>query len=293
MTFMNLKFTPKLTPAIIIAIVLMLTVGGALFAGLRQTVVNRQEVEEQTVERSKATDGEAEDQENGGESTSSSVSVPSTTPVPTYKTVSISGFAYEDRNDNGIFDSDDPKIPYMQFYLYDSFNPSQQITTVYSDTSGSFSHTMEVRTGILVKPTASNNFVPKTASKTYESSNTNLQFGFRSASAPVPGQNVGIIEGDIFHDANRNLTRDSGENGVRFYKIYLIDSSGNYFNTVENAQTTEDSGHFKYENLPLGTYTISLSNPTGQFDILKPQTSITLTSTQAENKNLQIPVYAN
>lgn len=223
------------------------------------------------------------------------VSVSTQTPSPTIpplRSITISGFAYEDRNDDGSFNSDDPKIPNMQFYLYDSYKPGIQISTIYSDTQGNFSITLEVRRGLTVKPTTYNNFRPRTGEKTYTNTNNSLEFGFRSASAPVSNVNVGIVEGDIFHDANRNLVRDGGESKVYFYTLYLIDQYGSYYNTVENAQATDAGGHFKYMNLPVGrTFTIKLSNPTGAYDILRPETNINLTNTHTEEKNIQVPIY--
>ena len=227
--------------------------------------------------------------------TQSVVYVPTAKPAPTvppFRSVTVSGFVYEDRNNDGIFNSDDPALPNMQFYLYDSYNPSEQISSVNSDSNGNFSITLNVRKGIIVHPTAYGNFVPKTGDKTFLSNSIGSQFGFRSASAPVPNQNIGIIEGNVFHDANRNLSRDGGENTTRFYKLYLQDSQGNYFNTVENAQTTDEGGHFKYINLPVpATYTIRLSNPTGAYEILKPETTISLTLTNSQNTDVGIPVY--
>lgn len=221
--------------------------------------------------------------------------VPTPKPAPTvppFKSITVSGFAYEDRNDDSLFNSDDPRLPNMQFFLYDGYNPSVQISTTYSDSSGSFSITLNVRGGIIIHPTASNNFAPKTGDKKLSGSTSGIQFGFRSASAPVANQNVGIIEGNIFQDSNRNGGRDSGENSIYFYKLYLIGSGGNYYNTDQNAQTTDSGGHFRFVNLPVpGTYTLQLSNPTGDYEILRPDTTITLTSTQTENKNVEIPVF--
>lgn len=212
--------------------------------------------------------------------------------IPPFKSIIVSGFVYEDRNNDAIFNSDDPALPNMQFFLYDSYNPSQQLSTVYSDSNGNFSITLSVRGGITVHPTAYNNFVPKTGDKKFVNSSSGTQFGFRSASAPVPNQNVGIIEGNVFQDANRNLTRDGGENSVYFLKLYLQDTQGNYFNTVEGAQTTDAGGHFKFINLPVpAVYTLRLSNPTGAYEILKTETSVSLTLTSSQNTNIEIPVY--
>jgi hypothetical protein len=211
--------------------------------------------------------------------------------TPPFKSITVSGFAYEDRADDGIYNSDDPKLPNMQIYFIDSYN-SQTVSTVFTNSSGNFNHTVSVRGNLVLRPSAYNNFVPKSDDKTLSTSANNLEFRFRSASAPVPNQNIGILEGNVFHDANRNLTRDAGESSVRFYKLYLKDSSGNYFNTVQNAQTTDDGGHFKYINLPIpNTFTLQLSNPTGAFEILKANTNITLDHNNPQNTNIEIPVY--
>lgn len=221
-------------------------------------------------------------------------SAPKTTPTPTppaFKSVTISGFAYEDRNDDGLFNSDDPKLKYMQFYLYDSYDAQTQISTIFSDENGNFSITLQVRKGLIVRPTTYNNFRPRGGQLEFASSTSNIEFGFRSASAPVVSQ-VGIIEGDIFQDSNKNGARDSNESSIYFYKLYLKDNYGSGYNTVENAQTTDAGGHFKFINLPIDrTYTIWLSNPTGAYTIPKPETTISLTSTKTEEKNIQIPVY--
>ena len=223
------------------------------------------------------------------------VYVPTVKPIPTVpplRPITVNGFVYEDRNNDGIFNSDDPGLPNMQLFLYDSYSPSIQISTVYSDSNGNFSITLNVRSGIIVHPTAYNNFVPKTGDKKFSNTSSGAQFGFRSASAPVANQNIGIIEGNVFQDANRNMSRDGGENTTYFYKLYLQDGQGNYFNTVENAQTTDAGGHFKFINLPVpANYTIRLSNPTGAYEILRPETAISLTQTNSQNTNVEIPVY--
>lgn len=211
--------------------------------------------------------------------------------IPPLRGVSVSGFAYEDRNDDGLFNSDDPKLPYMQFYLYDSYKPEIQISTIYSDESGNFSIALNVRGNLVVRPTTYNNFRPRGGQLEFSLSTSNIEFGFRSVGAPVPGQ-VGIIEGDIFQDSNRNGVRDGGEQGIYFYKLYLVDNFNNYYNTDRNTQTTDPGGHFKFVNLPVErSYTLRLSNPTGDYTIDKPETYITLTSTQTQFTNLQIPVY--
>ena len=220
---------------------------------------------------------------------------PTSTPtIPPIRNITLAGFAYEDRNDDGIYNSDDPKLPYMQFYFYDSYDQNKQISTVFTELGGHFSITLPVRNNLIIKPTTYNNFRPRGDQQGYSQSNNNLQIAFRSASAPVVNQ-VGIIEGDVFQDNNQNGIRDSGEQGIYFYKLYLIDDRGNYYeNSSQNAQATDAGGHFKYMNLPIGrSFILRLSNPTGEYIINRPETTITLTNTNTENTNVQIPIFKN
>lgn len=219
-------------------------------------------------------------------------SFPTLTPTPAIRSVSVSGFAYEDRNDDGIFNSDDVRLPNMDLNYSDSKNPDPAYTYFTID-SGNFSVSLNVKGNLIVNPLTYNNFRPRNGALTFSSNATNVSIPFRSASAPVANQS-GVIEGDIFNDTNKNNNRDSGENGIYFMKLYLQDGSGNYYNTEENAQATDPGGHFKYVNLPIGkTFTITLSNPTGSYTINKSTYNFTLTNTTPTISNINIPVVQN
>lgn len=210
------------------------------------------------------------------------------TPVPTPRDITATGFVYEDRNDNGVMDGDDPRLPNMQIYFYDSVKSTTVINTIFTDSSGNFSTTLAVTGNLIITPSTYNNFRPRGGSVTISRNTSGISFGFRSASAPVTNQS-GILEGNIYNDSNHNRSRDSGESSVFFYKLYLVDGSGNYYNTVEGAQTTDAGGHFKWVNLPLGkTFTIRLSS----MDVSYPQSeySYSLTTTNPQNTNIEIPV---
>lgn len=221
-----------------------------------------------------------------------------TTPVPTLiptsavKSITASGFAYEDRNDDGIFNSDDVRLPNMDLNYSDSSKPDPAYTYFTVD-SGNFSVSLNVKGNLIVNPLTYNNFRPRNGALTFSSNATNIAIPFRSASAPVVNQS-GVIEGDVFNDTNKNHSRDSGENGIYFMKLYLQDSSGNYYNTEENAQATDPGGHFKYVNLPIGkTFTITLSNPTGTYTINKTTYNFSLTNSTPTISNINIPVTQN
>lgn len=224
---------------------------------------------------------------SSAKASSNSSPKPAATKVPVVRNITLTGFTYEDRNNNGIFDSDDPKLPSMHLEYYDSLYPNIGPYGYWSDLSGNIYLTLDVLGDLVVTPKAGSNFTPKSQKASYNKSTSDIKFGFRSASAPT-GNNMGILEGDVYDDRNRNLTRDGGESGVYFYKFYVQDTEGNYY----SGQTPDDGGHFKFTNLPLEkTYIIRLSNPTGAFIIDRAETSATLTYTNPQNTNLQIPVY--
>jgi len=219
--------------------------------------------------------------------TSKPTSTPTSTPAK--RPIAITGFSYEDRNDNGIMDSDDPRLPNMQLYFYDSKNPSTLLDTVFTDDNGDFMNTLYLTGNMIVTPSTYNNFRPRGGSLTFSDNNPDVEIGFRSASSP--GANLtGILEGNIYNDENRNGVRDNGESTVYYEKLYLLDSSGNYYNTVENAQTTDAGGHFKFVNLPADrTFTIRLSNDDKSLE--KTDYQFTLSPTNTQNTNIEIPIH--
>ena len=203
--------------------------------------------------------------------TAKSKTTSSPTPKPTSqpKTITLSGFAYEDTNNDGLFNSVDPKIPYMQFFVYDSAT-NEQITTVYTEANGEFSFTTTVKGNLPFKPTCSNNFCPREeGTKTFSSSTSNLQYGFRSGSAPKEGSN-GIIEGDIIVE------------NEKLYKFYLMDKDNNYYQSGGI-----DGGHFKFDNLPDNrTYVIRISYADGN----QQDMEVTLTPSSKEKRNIQVRI---
>lgn len=201
------------------------------------------------------------------------VSSPTSTPAPSpttppAKTITVTGFAYEDRTNDGLFNSDDPKLPYMQFLIYDSYS-NEWINTIYSGQDGEFAVTNTVRGNLILKPTCNDNFCPKDGSREFSSSPSKQQFAFRSASAPASSNN-GIIEGDVIIE------------GSSPYKFYILDKNGSYYSNIEWA-----GGHFKVQNLPNDrTYVVRISYGDSSPD----DTEATLTPSNPEKRTVQVHV---
>ena len=74
---------------------------------------------------------------------------------------------------------------------------------------------------------------------------------------------LGTVGDKVFSDANRNGLQDSGESGVPGVTVTLLDSSGTAVSGVDPV-TTDSSGNYLFENLPLGSYRVRFTNlPTG------------------------------
>lgn len=195
-------------------------------------------------------------------------SSPTSSPVNQSKTITVSGFAYEDRTSDGLFNSDDPKLPNMQLLIYDSAT-NEWINSIYTGQDGGFTVTNTVTGNLVINPGCNENFCPKDGAKTYSSSASNQQFAFRSGSAPTSNNN-GIIEGDLIIE------------GSRQYKFYLLDKDNNYYSAVEWT-----GGHFKVQNLPNDrTYIVRISYGDNSPD----NTEVSLSPSSPEKRTLQIHV---
>ena len=193
--------------------------------------------------------------------------IPSPSTTTQTRTIIIEGFAYEDRTNDGLFNSDDPKLPNMHFLVSDSGNTWSYST--YTGPDGYFMVSHVFAGNIVIKPACNENFCPKDGPKTFSSSSSNQQFAFRSTSAPT-GSNNGVLEGDLIIETDRQ------------YKFYVLDKNDNYYTNVEWS-----GGHFKIQSLPNNqTYIIRISYG----DDSPGNNEITLTPSNPEQKTLQIHV---
>jgi hypothetical protein len=223
-------------------------------------------------------------------------STSSAPPVTKTHLITISGFTYEDLNNNGTYDSGEPHAPFMQLLAYDSAAPSTQLGTIFSDANGNFTVSLPVTKSLLLRQTAYNGFTPENASattSTYPTNASNVQFGFVQLASIDEGQ-FGTISGEVYEDKNGNSTKDSGENGMQFSTISLTDGNGNFYITNQNTQATNADGSFRFEHLPLGkTYHLVLTDPTGTFFINKTEYDIPLSAAQKDVSGLELPVKRN
>lgn len=223
---------------------------------------------------------------------STNPTTPVTTPAKTHG-INVIGFTHEDSNNNGKYDGGEPRVTHMQIFVYDSATPTKQITTIFSDANGNFSVATNITKNLLLKSTTYNGYVPTKTHNEFSADSHGAQLGFRKLADTDLGQ-LGTIQGEVYEDKNGNSARDSGEGGMYFNTIYLVDGNGSSYNTVEGAQATENNGQFRYEHLPLDkTYTLKLVNPTGAYSIQKSEYGISINAAQKNISGLEIPVKRN
>lgn len=207
----------------------------------------------------------------------------------TPKTIAFNGFAYDDRTGNGVFDSDDAGLVNMEFCFYDSYDQSDQ-GCLFTASDGYVSHSFYVKGNLVVEPRQYNNFTPSSGKKEFSGSIQGTKFAFRSSTIPDGGK-VGVLEGDFFNDTNENGVFDSGEERIYFYKLYLVDENNAYYYTVDGAQATDPSGHFKYVELPTNkTYKLVLSTDPSLYKVSKTEYSYSFSPTKTTISDLKIPV---
>ncbi len=116
----------------------------------------------------------------------------------------------------------------------------------------------------------------------------------------IPLSRVAVIEGVVFHDANRNAKRDADEGGLERVKIFLTDGAGK-----TRDQFTDAAGRFAFSELLPGDYTVALDarslpenfTPTTPAEVhisLKPQERLTVNFGAAERpKVVKFPPVAD
>jgi uncharacterized protein (DUF2141 family) len=183
---------------------------------------------------------------------------------------SISGNVFRDSNGNRVKDSGESGISGVTVYL-DSNNNSHLDsgeTTVSTDSSGNYRFT-----GLSAGTYKIRQVVPTGFSQTTPTSNFGNNATLSGSSSSVSGKNFGdkpistsasgIITGRVFHDFNRNGSRDSNDTGLSGWTVYIDLDNDSILDAGEKRVTTDSSGAYKFSNLSAGTYKIRVVRPSG------------------------------
>ncbi len=190
---------------------------------------------------------------------------PTTTPAPGGN--SISGYVFENKNDDYTKDPDEPGLPgaLVSLYLSDNFTEPLAQTVSANDGFYSFNHVSPETYIIIVSPPAGWETMIASRYVVLEQgqSVTHQDFPARRVATPTPTPTPtpggGRIYGVVFEDDNANGVIDSGEPGVADAALRLEDSLGQVV-----AETHADAnGNYQFSNLPAQTYHLIITVPDG------------------------------
>ncbi len=181
-------------------------------------------------------------------------------------TGSIGDFVWLDANQNGIQDPGEMGVEGIQVLLFDESNVLIDQTT--SDATGFYQFTevlsgeyyIKVETDSKTILTAANSGAANLDSDILGILGDNTSDYFFLAPAENKSDiDIGVlklvdISGTIWTDKNADGVRTSDETGFANLEVQLIDSNGNLVQT----QTTNASGHYFFEDILQGTYSLQL-----------------------------------
>jgi hypothetical protein len=193
----------------------------------------------------------------------------------------IGDFVFWDLNNNGVFDSGEPGLPNVLV----SLDNGAQIRT---DSTGFYifrnlvdgTYTVTVNTASLPWASFTQTFDPDGAVKdnasTVTINNSNVSnaddgyldrdFGYRST--------TNVISGVIFRDSNGNGIKDAGE-------IFLSGVAVTLTGALAATTTTDSSGYYSFGSLANGTYTVTVTQPSGTTQTLDPDVTVNNATTVA------------
>ncbi|MBU3137183.1 carboxypeptidase regulatory-like domain-containing protein, partial [Clostridium gasigenes] len=175
------------------------------------------------------------------------------------KPATIGDTVWSDENGNGAQDAGEVGIPNVKVKIVDG---SGNVVTATTDSNGKYKFENVVPGNYTVS--VDETTLPAGMQKTYEIDNIldnnvsvsltegqikeDVDFGFREPAT---------VGDTVWNDINGNGIQEAGEAGIPNVKVKLVDGSGNIV-TV----TTDSNGKYKFENVVLGNYTVSVDETT-------------------------------
>ena len=185
---------------------------------------------------------------------------------------SLSGFVYNDANDNGVMDSGEAGIAGVTVTLSGTNDLGAVTATAVTAADGSYSFA-GLRPGtysITETPPAGYIQGTETLGSLGGTVATNAFTGV-AVSTAAAGVNYdfaeflpSLLSGFVYNDANNNGVMDSGEAGIAGVTVTL--SGTNDLGAVTATAVTATNGSFSFAGLRPGTYSITETPPAGYFD---------------------------
>lgn len=219
-----------------------------------------------------------------------------------YRPVKVSGMAFEDKNANGIREAVDSGIAGVEVELYNASNPSSKITSVKTDSDGSYTFTNLEPDNYFVKflKSSDKHFSPKETkgSNSTNNSDADAGTGISSATALIESDgsysnlDAGLYSfasiGDyVWNDADGDGVQAEGEKGLGGIELKLKQGD-----ETKGTTSTGGNGKYSFQDLVPGTYTVEIDNTSlpqsmkqtyEQDGTLNRSTTVTLISGEQNN----------
>ena len=185
-----------------------------------------------------------------------------------FQTVAVSGQIFDDVNDSGSFNTNDPVLSGWTVNLLKGAD--QVVQTAKTDSSGDFLFSGVGPGTYTVAEVVQSGYAETSSPSTYSLTTTGGQ--------DVTGLDFGnfqqwSVSGTLFEDSNQDGTLDDGETGLSGWTVNLSNSS----NQVVATATTDSQGNYSFNNLPSGTYTIQEVLQPGYIPTVPGSGGVTLT----------------
>ena len=188
------------------------------------------------------------------------------------------GTIWQDRNNNGLLDVGEPRIPGVSVNLYDNFG--NLIATTFTDQNGNYSFpglppgvyqikvsdTSNVLNDYSVGPLGpnpgqdnNNQQQPYTITLGPNQTNTTGDFGYVRDDSPS-----GMIGNQVWYDVDGNGVYNpaAGDQGIEGVTVELLDANNNFVAST----TTGPGGSYVFTSLPAGTYRVRVVDVEGVLD---------------------------
>ncbi|MEA1951710.1 MAG: SdrD B-like domain-containing protein, partial [Planctomycetota bacterium] len=185
---------------------------------------------------------------------------------------SISGYVYEDNNNNGIRETGEAPIANVELTLLDE-NGISTGRTAWTDTVGYyvFDNLVPGNYGVEEGHPAGYLDGLDTAGSVGGMAHNpgeliddiNITSGTHAKKYNFGEILAARISGHVYEDKNDNGRRDTGEPGIGSVVLTLLDSAGN---PTTRTTTTDSSGYYQFDELLPGTYGVAEAQPGGFLD---------------------------
>ncbi len=189
------------------------------------------------------------------------------------KALKIGDFVWEDRNVNGIQDTNEPGLPNVNISLsgvtFDGLTLTRTALTdenglyIFHDIfPGNYSINIDIPNGFT--PTLVQTGNDRAIDSDLSESRTNIDFTLAENDLTI---DIGLVKlgsiGDlVWEDLNCNSVRDTGEPGLE--GIMLTLEGIDLFNVlIQKTTYTDVNGNYLFDNLKPGSYKVIFHNPTG------------------------------